>query len=491
MHPRLHEAEDVLIRVASLHRDPSLLHDWQKRALNQAARELMLAQSSDWTFMIDAQTVTEYAANRITRHLEHVHDLIRRFEQASSALLPEPAKQASIHSLADLVTRLEKAAPIFPEADYTNYSSSPNSKWRPELWSTHNPLSDEPAGLRILMLAWEFPPRVIGGLARAVCDLSRQLAASGHRVHVITCQAEDAPAYAVDELVHVHRVPILQSIQAVPFLDWVFQMNLAFAECVQNLVQGGFDFDIIHAHDWLVYYAARESKEVLSKPLVATIHATEYGRSQGQLESNTQLRIHELERKLTQTADLVIVCSQYMKEEVQYVFELPESKVVPISNGVRANPLFKQQHKPTKAQLQEALSHTSEPDRILCFLGRLVYEKGVHVLIDAMKLLLKRYPQVKLIIAGDGPVLDTLRSQSVRWGDRICFTGFLDEQDKACLLSKAELCIFPSLYEPFGLVALEAMSSGTPLVVSSVGGLAEIVEHGFDGFTVPPEMSMP
>ncbi|SDN30179.1 1,4-alpha-glucan branching enzyme [Paenibacillus sp. yr247] len=497
VHPLLHAAEDRLVLAAQKHPNPQLLTGMQQRALNQAARELMLAQSSDWTFILDAETVTDYAVNRIETHLSHFHKLLNALETACSD-----------KELSELVISLERRSPFLPELHYllfqpSSFSSSfsgtatsssisttagpaSSSPFEvPSISITCIPFSNTHSTLRILMLAWEYPPRVIGGLARAVCDLSRQLAASGHEVHVITCLTPDCLPYELSDGVHIHRVEVLQSTGTTHFLDWVFQMNLAFTDSVLRLSEQGMLFDIIHAHDWLVFYAAKECKSALHLPLLATIHATEYGRNQGKLDTPVQKRIHALENKLADEADQLVVCSLYMQQEVMRLFQVPMHKITHIPNGVvpfRAPAASLQIVNPL---LSNALSRDSQ-NRILAFLGRLVYEKGVHILISAMRLVLKRYPEAKLVIAGSGPELEALQQLAAPLGDRVSFTGFLDETDKNLLLHTAELCVFPSLYEPFGLVALEAMASGTPLIVSDTGGLAEIVDHGINGCKVPP-----
>ncbi|MEW9699836.1 1,4-alpha-glucan branching protein domain-containing protein [Paenibacillus sp. SI8] len=490
VHPQLHAAEDRMLLAARKHPDASLLSELQKRALNQAARELMLAQSSDWTFIIDAGTVVDYAKQRIRTHLEQFHLLLDHIEE-------RPDRRLEKH-FSDILDLLEKKTPFLPELHYELYAkfrlpaddfltarahpavvgSLPTSL--PAYLSAASPGKS----LRILMLAWEYPPRIIGGLARAVCDLSKQLAAAGHTVHVITCFSPECHSYELADGVHVHRVPILQSIQSIAFLDWVFQMNMAFADMMIRLSQQDQSFDVIHAHDWLVGYAAKESKRTLRIPLVATIHATEFGRNQGVLETDIQKRIHRLEAKLSLEADHLIACSQYMQTEVIRLFELSDNQITHIPNGVGPYASPSPSLQTTNPVLHSAVIGADTGDRIICFLGRLVLEKGVHTLIAAMNLVLERFPQAKLVIAGAGPEENSLRTQACSLGDRVSFTGFLDESDKQLLLHTAELCVFPSLYEPFGLVALEAMASHTPLIVSDTGGLAEIVKHGIDGYKV-------
>ncbi|TXK85271.1 1,4-alpha-glucan branching protein domain-containing protein [Paenibacillus sp. N3.4] len=472
VHPLLHAAEDRLVLAAQKHPHPELLSKLQQRALNQAARELMLAQSSDWTFIIDAETVTEYAMNRIETHLSQCHQLLDHIERTDVV--------TSDAELSQMVIRSERRTPFLPDLQYRLYQTLSPIPSPCETAAVNHTDS-----LRILMLAWEYPPRVIGGLARAVCDLSRQLAASGHSVHVITCHSSGCLSDELSEGVHIHRVDILQSMGELNFMDWVFQMNMAFTDKILHLSAQGVSFDILHAHDWMVVYAAKESKKALQLPLFATIHATEHGRNQGNLQTAGQHRIHELEARLVANADQIIVCSHFMQQEVVHLFHAPSDKVICLPNGVM--PFRNQQTSILHVNplLSEALSDDESPNRILAFFGRLVFEKGVHVLLSAMRLVLKLVPEAKLVIGGTGPEFESLKRQAARFGDRVCFTGFLDESDKCLLLQRTELCVFPSLYEPFGLVALEAMASGTPLIVSDTGGLAEIVDHGRNGCTVP------
>ncbi|MGO4496880.1 1,4-alpha-glucan branching protein domain-containing protein [Paenibacillus sp. 2RAB27] len=489
--PRLHAAEDRMVLAAQQHQDPAALSSVQLRALNQAARELMLAQSSDWTFILDADTVTSYATKRIETHLSQFHNLMNTVDNGGSD-----------KELATLVHALERKTPFLPELHYRLFqpSSSEHALLRAsssvdsvillsEVAVASNieaPQQSHPSKLRILMLAWEYPPHVIGGLARAVCDLSRGLAADGHSVHVITCQSPGSLPYEVSEGVHIHRAEVIPTTDSLHFLDRVFQMNMAFTDLMLGILRQGIVFDLVHAHDWLVYYTAHVAKHQVGLPLLATIHATETGRNLGKLESPLQKRIHTIEGKLTEAADHLIVCSLSMGQEMKALFHIPIHQITVIPNSISPLP------KPDPALftmnplLANAISPTEMPQRVLAFLGRLVYEKGVHTLLAAMPQVLIQYPDAKLVIAGMGPERDALEELAFSFGDRVSFTGFLDEADKSLLLQRAEICIFPSLYEPFGIVALEAMASGTPLIVSDTGGLAEIVSHGVNGCTCPP-----
>ncbi|MZQ83546.1 DUF1957 domain-containing protein [Paenibacillus sp. 5J-6] len=483
VHPLLHAAEDRLVLAAQKHRKPELLSGLQIRALNQAARELMLAQSSDWTFILDAETVTSYAVKRIETHIASFHKLLDTFD--------EDKVEITDRALSELVLSLERKSPFLPDVHYRLYQSSSSISFICDAAQRSFNAPSQPEALsplRVLMLAWEYPPRVIGGLARAVRDLSVQLAASGQEIHVITCLAPDCSSYELLDGVHVHRVDVFSSAEPLHFLDWVFQMNLAFTDTAQRLSAQGLQFDLIHAHDWLVYYTAKECKQMLHLPLLATIHATESGRNLGKLDTPAQKRIHALEHKLAHEADHLVVCSSYMLQEIMHLFHTPFHKMTHIPNGVmpfRAPDANELTANPALSQLLSAPSG-DDSRRIVAFLGRLVYEKGVHILISAMQHVHKEFPNAHLVIAGTGPELEALQLLAAPLGLRVTFTGFLDETDKSLLMHHAELCVFPSLYEPFGLVALEAMASGTPLIVSDTGGLSDIVDQGINGYKVPP-----
>ncbi|MBP1993584.1 1,4-alpha-glucan branching protein domain-containing protein [Paenibacillus eucommiae] len=492
VYPLLHAAEDRLIQAVHMYPEPNQLneqhelYELQKKMLNQAAKELMLAQSSDWTFILDAGTVTEYAVQRIQVHLQQFHNLLDQLQDRTE-------EQISFNSA--FLKELEKAAPLLPELSYKLYcdplfpkeASLVDNTMILETGKLHKIDNiHQIRKLRILMLTWEYPPRIIGGLARAVCDLSRQLAAAGHDVHVITCQTHSSPLYEIAERVHVHRVQVLQSLEAVNFLDWVFLMNSAFSDAILELTEQGFIFDLLHGHDWLIYYCAKESKRTLKLPLVITIHATEYGRHQGKLKNELQHTIHSIESKLVLMADCVIVCSRAMVQEVHSLFQLSENNIIRIPNGLPLYPGQEHQNYGTTVPLLQALKKSGQ-EQIVCFLGRLVHEKGVHILLEAMHHIIHKLPDIKLLIAGSGPSLEWLQELAAPLREHVQFVGFLDEADKYSLLQLADVCVFPSLYEPFGIVALEAMATGTPVIASDVGGLSEIIEHGVDGCKVPPD----
>lgn len=335
---------------------------------------------------------------------------------------------------------------------------------------------------RVLTLSWEFPPRIVGGIARHVDELSRALAGAGLEVDVLTAHHPGAPETetiaAPPGRVRVMRAGP-QPIHPFDFVSEIHQLNFALLE--RLLKEGARDYDLIHAHDWLVGFAARTLKHGLKRPLVATIHATEWGRNGG-IHDPLQHHIHSIEWMLTYEAWRVICCSRGMAAEVQRFLTVPADKVEVIPNGVDPR---RMRCRDSRRELERFRARWALPkDRLLLFVGRLVREKGVPVLLGAMPEVLAAHPQAKLVIAGGGGQ-DELRAQAraLGLGERVAFAGFVPEEDLPRLYQVAEVAAFPSLYEPFGIVALEAMASGTPVVTSDVGGFREVVRHEETGLT--------
>ncbi len=328
--------------------------------------------------------------------------------------------------------------------------------------------------MRVLQLSWEHPPVVYGGLGRHVGALSAALAQAGHEVTVVTQAGAGAPAQErTADGVRVLRVP--DDPPLVPRSDlmaWV----LAFDHALLRTAIASGPYDVVHAHDWLVAHAAAACKSVLGLPLVATVHATEAGRHQGWLTSELSTAIHSTEWWLTYEARRVITCSAAMRWEVTRLFDLPPDSVDVVPNGV-------------ESALWSSRRGPRGPDGpLLVCAARLEYEKGVHVLLRALPRLRRRHPGLHLVIAGTGTYEAELRAlaRSLRLGRGVSFTGRLATAELAALLGRASVAVVPSIYEPFGMVALEAAAAGAPLVVSDVGGLHELVEDGVDGVRVPP-----
>ena len=333
--------------------------------------------------------------------------------------------------------------------------------------------------MQALVLSWEYPPNNVGGLSRHVEKLSVSLVEKGVEVHVITCAVPNTPEEEKIEGVNVYRVNPY-SVDNSDFLLWVNQMNFALIERAVRLIQDSIQpFSLIHAHDWLVTYAAKALKSIYKLPLLATIHATEYGRNNG-LHTDMQRYISNVEWMLTYEAWKVIVCSQAMREELQGFFQVPKDKLEIINNGVDVSE-FENRVTINLADFRKKYADPSE--KIIFFIGRLVAEKGVHLLIESIPRILSAHSQIKFIISGKGPMDNALKRRAEELGvvNRIYFTGYVDDEARNNLYKCADLAVFPSLYEPFGIVALEAMAANTPVLVADTGGLGEIVRHGENG----------
>ena len=330
--------------------------------------------------------------------------------------------------------------------------------------------------MKILMLTWEYPPRIVGGIARVVHDLSHKLVKNGHDVTVVTYKEGDTPEFENDKGVKVYRVENYM-IKPNNFTDWIMQLNFTLTAKATQIINEQGKFDCIHAHDWLVAYSAKTLKDSFQIPIVSTIHATEAGRNSG-IHDDVQRYINDTEWLLTYESTEVIVNSNYMKCELQRLFGLPFEKINVIPNGININN-FNGITKDYDFRRKYAMDN----EKIILYIGRLVYEKEVQHLISAMPKIINGYNDTKLIIGGKGGMYDELREQAKNLGieNKVYFTGYLSSKEVQKMYKCADIAVFPSTYEPFGIVALEAMLAGVPTVVSDIGGLNEIVDHGING----------
>ncbi|HEX7355118.1 MAG TPA: glycosyltransferase family 4 protein [Mycobacteriales bacterium] len=336
--------------------------------------------------------------------------------------------------------------------------------------------------MRVLMLSWEYPPVVVGGLGRHVHAIAVDLARQGHDITVVSRHQPGAAYDETVEGVRVLRAP--EDPPAFPMSDllaWSQALNHALLRAVLRADLPAPD--VVHAHDWLVAHAATALKERYRVPLVATVHATEAGRHQGWLPGPTNRAIHTVEWWLTYEARRVVTCSSYMRWEVTRLFDLPPGKVDVIANGTDLSAF-----RPRPAAVRAARQRFGGAP-LLAFSGRLEWEKGVQTLLAAMPSLRRRHPGVRLVVAGSGTLDEDLRGQARRrrLGRSVVFAGRLPTAELAGLLGAADVALVPSLYEPFGLAALEAATAGAPLVVSDTGGLRELVEDGVSGLRAAPE----
>lgn len=326
--------------------------------------------------------------------------------------------------------------------------------------------------MKILVLAWEFPPRIVGGISRHVAELYPELVQFGHEVHLLTVEFGHAPHYEIVDGIRVHRISVGESHD---FFHWVANMNESMGRHGGKLLQEDGPFDIIHAHDWLVADSAIALKHLFKTPLVATIHATEYGRYNG-LYTPTNHHINAKESHLAAEAWRVIVCTNYMRSEVDRAFRCPNSKVDVIYNGICQ---VKKQPRREFDFWRFRRRFAADQEKIIYYVGRLTYEKGIDILLSAApKVIWEMGGRAKFIIIGGGNA-SGLKQQAWDLGiwHKCYFTGFMSEDELNQFRRVADCAVFPSRYEPFGIVALENFSARVPVVVSDTGGLPEVVHH--------------
>jgi glycosyltransferase involved in cell wall biosynthesis len=221
--------------------------------------------------------------------------------------------------------------------------------------------------MRILVLAWEFPPRLVGGIARHVAELYPEIVKLGHEVHLITIEFGQAPSYELVEGIHIHRVPVPPGND---FFHWVVNMNNSMGQQGGKIIAEYGKFDLVHAHDWLVGDAAIALKHLFKIPLIATIHATEYGRYNG-LHTDTQRYIGSKEGTLVYNAWRVIVCTGYMRHEVHRALGAPWDKIDVVYNGIRAE---KKQRDPNFDYRAFRRQYAEDHEKIVYYVGRMTFE---------------------------------------------------------------------------------------------------------------------
>lgn len=319
--------------------------------------------------------------------------------------------------------------------------------------------------MRVCMIAAEYAPNIYGGLGRHVTDLAEALAALGTKVHVVTHRvADETPLFEQKGNLYVHRV---QPPFAMDVLHWDCRTainNCAYIGAALRVMRE-YRIDVLHAQEWSVCHALFVLRELLSVPVVCTVHL------HVQDGGNPLFPYRDSQvRSFIESTDLLICCSRFMQEELMRQYE-PIARVVVVPNGVF----------PARFPFIERLGDS------IVFLGRLVPRKGVHDLIRAFHLVRGDIEGSLLILgSGSAPYEAQLRALASELGlaERIHFEGHVEHALLAGYLRQGRVLAVPSQDEPFGIVALEAMSSGLPVVAYEAGGLAEIIEDGVNGLTV-------
>jgi glycosyltransferase involved in cell wall biosynthesis len=327
--------------------------------------------------------------------------------------------------------------------------------------------------MKILVLIWEFPPRLVGGIARHGAELYPELVKLGHEIHLITVESGQALPKEIIEGIYVHRVPVAGFSQDI--FNWIDNMNQSMSKYGTKLLEISDDFDLIHAHDWMVAATAIGLSDRFNVPIVATIHATEFGRHNG-IHNPSSEHVHHQEQLLIEAATQTIVCSEYMRQEVGQILRCPWERISIVYNGIRPE----KKQRPKDFDFWEFRRRfAADHEHIVYYVGRMTYEKGIFVLLNAApKVLWELGGNVKFVFIGGGNT-DQLKQQAwdLEIWEKCFFTGFMSDEDLDKFQTIADCAVFPSLYEPFGIVALESFAARVPVVVSDAGGLAEVVRH--------------
>ncbi|NKR48859.1 glycosyltransferase [Rhodococcus hoagii] len=342
--------------------------------------------------------------------------------------------------------------------------------------------------MKILIVSWEYPPVVVGGLGRHVHHLATELAAAGHEVVVLSRRPSGTDASTHPTFTEIADGVLVVAVAEDPphfifgedMLAWTLAMGHAMVRAGVALAKegigAGWQPDVVHAHDWLVAHPAIALAEFYDVPLVSTLHASEAGRHSGWISGRINRQVHSVEWWLANESDSIITCSASMHDEVTELYgpELPPITV--IRNGIDVTTWSFRPRAPR-----------SGPATLL-YVGRLEYEKGVQDAIAALPRIRRSHPGTTLAVAGEGTQFEWLQQQARthRVARSVTFLGNLDHEELLGWLHGADAIVLPSRYEPFGIIALEAAAAGTPLIASTAGGLGEAVVDGVTGLSFEP-----
>ena len=362
--------------------------------------------------------------------------------------------------------------------------------------------------MKIAVLVYEYPPKIVGGLGTYAAEITRKFVLLGHDVTVFTMNDDEGslPTRELLRGIEIHRpvhIDISDSLpdviaedikkwgRGIQFFSKILMYNyLSASKMVNELVRSeDFKFDLVVAHDWLSVIAGISIKKELGIPLVFHVHSNERGRTLG----NGSAVVSNIENRGGQMADRVITVSYAMQDElIQAGF--PAEKIRVCYNGVDPKKYSPDQVSQKRIDAIRQRYGLSNEDMMILFVGRLVWIKGVDKLIRAMPHVLQKIPNAKLVIVGLGDMRDYLEGlvRNLHLEDVVKFRfEFIPEEERIAHYAACDVAAYPSLYEPFGIVTLEAMSMEKPVVVGAAGtsGMREIVSiSGSDkcGFHINP-----
>ncbi|NPA35718.1 MAG: glycosyltransferase family 4 protein [Chlorobi bacterium] len=370
--------------------------------------------------------------------------------------------------------------------------------------------------MRVLMFGWEFPPHIAGGLGTACYGLTKGMShLPDLDVIFVVPKAYGDEDQSMIRLVGANNVKVKErklnlshfkkqldyievDSKLVPYVDpeefWKLttyevsgikkyvQVNeegyINFTgkygkdllkeiynyAIVANVIAQDYEFDVIHAHDWLAYPAGIAAKEASGKPLVIHVHATDFDRSGG----NVNPTVFDIERKGMIAADKIITVSNLTRDTVIHKYGIPAEKVVTVYNAVD----------PLKDDLKNVFKKGVK-EKLVTFLGRITHQKGPEYFVEAANLVLQKMDNVRFVMAGSGDMMEKMirRAAELKITHKFHFTGFLRGPEVFSMLSLSDLYIMPSVSEPFGISPLEAMQSNVPVIISRQSGVAEILTY--------------
>lgn len=344
--------------------------------------------------------------------------------------------------------------------------------------------------MKVLMLGWEFPPVIAGGLGVACKDLSKGLQAEGTDITFVMPSVPQGASSPFAKLRGANEVDIkIRRVDSIltPYMNETTYHESVFrvrknhpatlygnniGEEIERYTKAAAQIareephDVIHAHDWMTFRAAIQAKKRSKKPMVAHVHATEYDRTGGKPNEY----IKRVEQEGLDSADHIITISDYMKRQIIKHYGAPAGKISVIHWGIDPEWV---------TQAPRAKSPFANREQVVLFLGRMTLQKGPDYFVQAAKDVLKFAPKTRFVMAGDGDMMGRIINSVIDAGmqDRFSFTGFLRGDDVRKAYQLADCYVMPSVSEPFGLVALEAIASGVPVILSKTSGASEVVKN--------------
>ena len=324
--------------------------------------------------------------------------------------------------------------------------------------------------MKVLFLGWEFPPHSVGGLGTHSYNIVKALSERGVIVNVILPFKEHAEIKGVNFLTFESKVfESVYDLSAKKEMDGDSEKSLyrdVFNEVEEYKnkaveLSSKVEFDVIHANDWVTGKAAIEIKKKTGKKLIATIHSTEYDRTAGKPWE----RIEKEEKELIENADTIVTVSRRLKEELISLYNADEKKISVIYNAINREKF-------------NSIKRDSNR-KVVLYVGRLSVQKGIDNLIKAFKIVAEKNDSTLLYIIGEGPELSNLINLSINLdlSDKVIFLGRVPDAEMEMLYSIANVFVMPSVSEPFGIVALEAIASNVPTIVSSQSGVSEVIKN--------------